>query len=376
MADIFISYSRKDLEFVYRLHKALSSEKNKDVWEDLEDIPPAVPWRPEIAAAIEAADNFVFVISPDSAASKECGQELAHAIKQHKRLIPLVYREVDPTALPRALTELNFIYCHAGDDFGSAVESLVVAVETDLEWVKEHTRLLTRAVEWESKERNNSLLLRGNYLESAEAWMAQSGTKKPAPNELQGQFILASRQDETARQRLEQQRAKVAMEAFYRLTYDIREKLKEIPGTNPIRRHFIEGNIKGLSELVEIASDDVHAVRELATNYRALAEILWAENELDEAVQAYRNSNNFTQFLVKHNPSESLYWRDLAAGHMNLGLLALPLKPAEALDEYTQALESVEKAVLHDPHTQPEYTKAYTSMVADLQSRVDSLRQK
>ncbi len=290
MADIFISYSRKDWEFVHRLHKALSSEKNKDVWEDLVDIPPAVPWRPEIAAAIEAADNFVFVISPDSAASKECRQELSHAIKQHKRLIPVVYREVDPTSLPCALTELNFIYCHAGDDFESAVESLIAATETDLEWVKEHTRLLTRAVEWESKERNSSLLLRGNDLESAEAWMAQSGTKKPAPNELQGQFILASRQDETARQRLEQQRAKIAMEAFYRLTYDIREKLKDIPGTNPIRRHFIEGNIKGLSEFVEIAPDE-HAVRELATNYRALAEILWKENELDDAVQAYRNSN-------------------------------------------------------------------------------------
>jgi tetratricopeptide (TPR) repeat protein len=365
MTDIFISYSRIDIEFVYKLHKELTSGKNKDTWADFEDIPPAAKWRSEIAAAIEQADNFVFIISPNSVASKECRQELTHAIEQHKRLIGVVYRDVDPNTVPKALGELNFIFCRSGDDFGNAVESLVTAVETDLEWVKEHTRLLTRAVEWKSRERDSSLLLRGDDLEIAEAWMARSGTKKPPPNELQGQFILASRQEETARQRLEQERAKVAMDSFYRLTYDIREKLKDIPGTDSIRRHFIEGNIKGLSALVEIAPD-ASAVRELATNYRALAEILWKESELAEAAQAYRHSNEFTQVLVKNNPSEGLYWRDLATSYANLGLLALPSDPAEALDEYTKALEAAEKAAHLDPQ--------WAGMAADLKARVARLR--
>jgi len=354
------------VEFVYRLHKELTSGKRKDTWADFEDIPPASKWRLEIAAAIEQADNFVFIISPDSVASKECGQELAHAIKQHKRLIGVVYREVDPNAIPKALAELNFIFCRSGDDFGNAVESLVTAIETDLEWVKKHTSLLTRAVEWRSRERDSSLLLRGDDLEIAEAWMAQSGTKKPAPNELQGQFILASRQEETSRQRLEQQRAKIALDSFYRLTYDIREKLKNIPGTNSIRRYFIEGNIKGLGELVKI-TPDASALRELATNYRALAEILWEEGELLEAAQAYRHSNESTQSLVKNSPSMSLYWRDLAAGYANLGLLALPSNPAESLDEYTRALEAADNAARLDPQ--------WTGMVADLKARIAGLRQ-
>ena len=365
MTDIFISYSRIDMEFVRRLHKALTSGKNRDTWADFEDIPPAAKWRSEIAAAIERADNFVFIISPDSVASKECKRELAHAIEQHKRLIGLVCREFDSNTIPSALGELNFIFCRSGDDFEGAVESLVTAVETDLEWVKEHTRLLTRAVEWESQRRNSSLLLRGDDLEIAEAWMARSGIKKPAPNELQGQFILASRQDETARHRLEQQRTEVAMDSFYRLTYDIREKLKDIPGTNAIRRHFIEGNIEGLGDLVEIAPD-AYAVRELATNYRALAEILWKENELAEAAQAYRHSNEFTQFLVSNDPSEGLYWRDLAASYANLGLLALTLDPTEVLDEYSRALEAAENAADLDPQ--------WTGMAADLKARVASLR--
>ncbi len=366
MADIFISYSRNDMEFVHRLHKELTSVKNKDIWADFEDIPPAAKWRSEIAAAIEQADNFVFIISPDSVVSKECGQELAHAIEQHKRLIGVVYREVHPNTVPKALGELNFIFCLSGEDFEKAVESLLTAVETDLEWVREHTRLLTRALEWKRRKRDSSLLLRGDDLEIAEAWMARSGIKKPAPNELQGQFILASRQDETSRQRLEQQRAKVAMDSFYRLTYDIREKLKDIPAANSIRRHFIDGNIKGLSELVEIAPD-ASAVRELATNYRALAEILWKDGELPEAAQAYRHSNESTRFLVMNSPAKGLYWRDLAAGYANLGLLALPVNPTEALDEYTRALEAAEEAARLDPQ--------WTGMVTDLKARVAGLRQ-
>ena len=47
MADIFISYSRRDLEFVERLRKSLA-ERDKDVWFDREDIGPAVVWRREL----------------------------------------------------------------------------------------------------------------------------------------------------------------------------------------------------------------------------------------------------------------------------------------------------------------------------------------
>lgn len=365
MADIFISYSRNDTDFVYSLHKVLTCDKNKDVWTDFEDIPPAARWRSEIATAIEQADSFVFVISPDSVASEECRQELSYAIKQHKRLIGIFYREVELKSVPKELGELNFIFSRSEDDFESAVNSLVSAAETDLEWVKDHTRLLSRALEWERQGKNDSLLLRGDDLEAAEKWLAQSGIKKPVPNELQGQFILASRQDESARQRVDQQRMKVAMDSFYRLTYDIREKLKDIPGTGSIRRDFIEGNIQGLRKLVEI-SPDAYIVRELATNYRAFAEILWKKMELVEAAHAYRQSNEFTRFLVKNYPSEGLYWRDLAVGYANLGSLALSVNTTEALNEYTQALDAAEKATHLDPQ--------WAGLAADFKARIRRLR--
>ena len=43
-ADVFISYSRHDGDFVRRLHDALR-ELGKDPWVDWEDIPATAPWR-------------------------------------------------------------------------------------------------------------------------------------------------------------------------------------------------------------------------------------------------------------------------------------------------------------------------------------------
>lgn len=71
--DIFISYSRRDKEFVARLHAALAA-LGRDAWIDWEDIPLTAEWEAEIYAGIEGADAFVFVLSPDSIRSEICAQ--------------------------------------------------------------------------------------------------------------------------------------------------------------------------------------------------------------------------------------------------------------------------------------------------------------
>jgi WD40 repeat protein len=200
MADVFISYSRKDKEFVHRLQETLT-EHQRQAWLDTKDIPPTAEWLQEIYAAIEKADAFVFVISPESSRSDVCQLELAHAVKHHKRLIPLLRRMADPPQVPDPLPHLNWLFFREEDDFAAGFQTFLTALGTDLDWVKAHTRLLTRAIEWSGKGRDRSGLLRGSDLRQAEAWLAQSGNKEPKPTELQGQFILASRQGETRRKR-------------------------------------------------------------------------------------------------------------------------------------------------------------------------------
>ena len=121
-------------------------------------------------------------------ASPVCRQEIEHAAASHKRLIPLVCREVGAQAVPETLGKLNWISCGSRMTSNKGLDTLLTAVDTDLEWVDAHTSLLQKAVEWDRKGRDQSLLLRGGELGKAEAWLAQSGGKEPNPTDLIGGF--------------------------------------------------------------------------------------------------------------------------------------------------------------------------------------------
>jgi tetratricopeptide (TPR) repeat protein len=197
MADVFISYSRKDKGFVRRLDEALKSRDRK-AWVDWEDIRPTEEFMQAIYSAIESADTFVFVLTPDSVASVACGREIAHAAAHKKRIVPIVARDVNADTVPEALATLNWIFFRDTDDFEKAFDTLISALDTDLNWVHKHTRLLTRAIEWNASGKNDSFVLRGDDLRSAEQWLAEAGAQKERqPTALQTEYIIASRKAPT-----------------------------------------------------------------------------------------------------------------------------------------------------------------------------------
>jgi WD40 repeat protein len=202
-AKLFLSYSRKDRSFVDRLSETLIAS-GQDVWVDLQDIRPSEDWVNAIYSSIERADAFVFVVSPDSVdPTSVCVQEIDHAAAHNKRIIPIVCRNVDTRTIrvPETIGKLNWVSFLDPDGFELSVEKLVSAVETDLEWVKQHTRFLERAVEWDAAKRDDSFLLHKNDLAAGEKWLVLGPTKDPKPTALQTQYIIASRAMATKRQR-------------------------------------------------------------------------------------------------------------------------------------------------------------------------------
>ena len=101
MADLFISYSRKDTDFVRQLSDRLTA-RQREAWVDWRGIDYSTKWWEEICAGIEGADNFVFVISQDSLESAVCQREIEHARKFSKRIIPLLYHAIDEGAFVAA----------------------------------------------------------------------------------------------------------------------------------------------------------------------------------------------------------------------------------------------------------------------------------
>jgi TIR domain len=198
MADVFISYSRVDKDFVKKLHSKLK-EQGLDAWVDWEDIPLSANWWKEVQIGIETANSFVFILSINSIASKICRKEVDHAVKYNKRLIPIVRRQdFDIQEVHPAISRYNWIFFQENNEFETNFEALIKAIDTDLNHVKIHTHLLTSAIEWSQENQDSSFLLRGSRLSEAEKWLSQNANKEPIPTDLHRDYINASLSAETA----------------------------------------------------------------------------------------------------------------------------------------------------------------------------------
>lgn len=259
MSQIFIGYSRKDKEFVQKLHEALTREK-RDVWVDWEDIPPTSKWLSEIYKGIETAANYIFVISPNSAASEICAMEIEHAEKHNKRFIPLLYQDPGSEKLRDSIASYNWIPFNEELKLEEALKELIKALDTDLEYVNFHTSMTLKSKEWFKSQRNDALLLEGNQLREAETWLAESKEKKPTPLNIHEIFIRESLKneredaeqkkrrkifmvlrDETLRvyirpflmerrQELEKQRGKFLKDSSAKITAEVAEVEEELNG--------------------------------------------------------------------------------------------------------------------------------------------------
>jgi len=200
MPDAFISYSRKNIGFA-RLLKDAFDEQELDVWIDWQDIPPSADWLAEVYEAIENSDSFIFLISENSVVSDVCKLEIAHALKNHKRLIPVVVNEVESDRVPEPLAAINWILFTEENQFAGSFQKLIESIQIDQDWVRQHTLLQRRALDWYKKERSGSSLLRGQELTEAEQFLAEAAEKDLQPTELQTTFILNSRQADVQRRR-------------------------------------------------------------------------------------------------------------------------------------------------------------------------------
>lgn len=208
MAKVFISYSRKDVDFAKQLTEELQ-KSNNDFWIDWEGIPPTVDWWKEIEKGIEDSDAFLFLISPDSARSKICGQEIDYAVKNGKRLLPIVVRETDGNEIHSKLKPLNWIFFRETDDFDASTTKLLDSIHTDYDWVQAHRRLQVKALEWERNHKENSFLLRGKDLVNAESQLATNSSKEPYPTDLQREYVFESRKNEGLQKQLTRRRRNI-----------------------------------------------------------------------------------------------------------------------------------------------------------------------
>ena len=102
---VFLSYSRRDLDFVEQLAADLK-KTGLDVWYDLSGLDGGAPWRKAIEKAIRASDVVVVVLSPDSVNSQWVEREYLFASNHGKKVIPVLYKQCE---LPLYYLNVHYI---------------------------------------------------------------------------------------------------------------------------------------------------------------------------------------------------------------------------------------------------------------------------
>src|SRR5688572_29291618 len=105
--NVFISYRRSDgLDFAKRLHHSLEAA-GIDAWFDKVDLPSGDTFIAQIDRAIEQADYFLLVATPEAILSDYCRDEWKKALEKYKPIIPLMLMG-DYADLPKeAFVHLN-----------------------------------------------------------------------------------------------------------------------------------------------------------------------------------------------------------------------------------------------------------------------------
>jgi PAS domain-containing protein len=287
---VFISYSRDDLHFANQLDAALKVCGFVCLI-DRHGISGGEDWKHRLSTMISEADTVVFVLSPASAWSEVCAWEVQEAVRLGKRTFSVICRPLEGTRPPPHLRDRNYIFFHEDarvldSGFGTGLAILTEALNTDFEWLREHTRYLQRAMEWEGGGRPTNRLLSGNDIAEAKAWMARQPKNALKPTELHLDFIRAS--DEESALRLQRELAN-------ELNEDLQKALSD-PDTEPeglVRRvmHAVKRIIPYDLATFGIYSEDMNYYNALVVDPQPVSPWLTAWFPLSAEVREFLQSN-------------------------------------------------------------------------------------
>ncbi|MFK5957636.1 MAG: toll/interleukin-1 receptor domain-containing protein [Lutibacter sp.] len=103
---IFISYSRKDTDFVSKFTKNLR-EAGANLWLD-KQIKPGGHWDTSIESALETCQDVILILSNNSVKSNNVMDEISYALEENKRVIPIKIEDCDIPFRLRRIQHIDY----------------------------------------------------------------------------------------------------------------------------------------------------------------------------------------------------------------------------------------------------------------------------
>jgi hypothetical protein len=122
---IFICYSRADGEFAVRLDNDLDSA-GFDSFLDQNDIPPGARWDEFVEKALKESTTVVVILSPASVSSQNVLDEIGYALREGKRVIPVLRQACQ---VPMRIDRLHYI--DFTPSYGTGFGQLTSALKAD-----------------------------------------------------------------------------------------------------------------------------------------------------------------------------------------------------------------------------------------------------
>jgi tetratricopeptide (TPR) repeat protein len=323
---VFISYSRQDLLAADRFVTALEEEGFK-VNIDRRDLPFGEEWVRELTDFIAGSDTVVALVSPAFIASKACNWELSQVRATNKRLVPVVIEPVQIEDLPEAIRKIQLLPAQRAFNFEVHLTPLAEALNTDRQWIKEHTRLADRARQWIVRNRAQALLLRGSALADAEAWQDGQPKAAPAPSDEILELMLASRRAATRRNRAIAAGSLFAALIAFALAGAAAFQWQRAESSYTAARTNLDALIKDLAaEMQKAEGMPIRTVRRILENGQELAANLKEASGGDARLEAtrgrifyqfgktYQKFNQRTEAIQASDESLAI-WRRLTAAH-------------------------------------------------------------
>jgi serine/threonine protein kinase/Flp pilus assembly protein TadD len=130
------------------------------------------------------------------------------------------------------------------------------------------------------------------------------------------------------------------------------ERLKDLPGAEPLRRELLLDTLGYYRGFIQYAGNDPTLQSDLAITYSKAAAVTEQLGDKSAALAEYRQAATAFQAAAALHPEKPQYRADLALCHNNLGLLLSTTgKPGEAEEAYRQALAFQKQLVADDPRS-------------------------
>jgi tetratricopeptide (TPR) repeat protein len=163
----FVSYARKDSDFVRRLVEDLKA-RGANVWLDQSDIQLGQRWDAEVERALRMCGEMLVILSPASVESRNVMDEVTFALDKGKKIIPVLHQKCE---IPFRLGRLNYV--DLASDYEHGLQKLLTGFEANIETDSaDRPGRTDRTVRWRWSVRSLRWLTPGVLLPTLALWMS------------------------------------------------------------------------------------------------------------------------------------------------------------------------------------------------------------